>query len=72
MKAKELSRIDKEDGVDESVKESHNLKMEVQQYIDKINELEKRKEEIESIVEKKVELIDIKDSEMSVKIKEAR
>lgn len=44
----------------------------MQSYVDKINELEKRKEDIEDMYRKKTELIETKDKEMNEKIKEAK
>ncbi|KAL4488952.1 hypothetical protein ABPG72_005739 [Tetrahymena utriculariae] len=72
QQAKELSKIDRGDGIPGSVKESHNLKIEIQQYVNKINELQKRKEEIEDMFKKKADQIEIKDKEFNEKAREAK
>lgn len=58
-------------GVHESVKEGHELQVEVQTMYDKIRELQRRKAEIDDLFSRKSELMATKEEEYSKRVKEA-
>lgn len=70
--AKELNKIITVTGVHESVKEGHELQVEVSLMQDKAREQERRLAEIEELYARKAELMSVKEEEYSKKVQEAK